>query len=1655
MVANSQELKSTSNSAVSPNTEKKTPLLDTFGSDTDDNNNTNEGRNCKRGYSLTEDQKEQLLSLLATAKLNQKSLVLENNGEASEEANSQKRKVTEERPIKPPSPSTYAYPQYAQTETQMMFSPITPAGRSASPSVRSDSGDSQISPFPNFVPIGVPIPSVAPVPMSPFWYMPQGAMMPYPQSAMSPMHFGPTDASVPSNMSVSTDSDASEVSDVDIQSRNSSYIRAADSSSYSDREKVRRSSGNKESKLPRPIWQTPIRRSRATPVEPQASCIVGQRKTQIPDELPERNEEVKQVRARTPSPSLGRRKSPIAKTPVRSQTPPVYWTRDGVDVSANRISKRQSTGSFPDWRSSSSSSSPEVRRRSVSSPSTPRTDNPVQRPRSNRSRPSSPAGSRSNSPVSLLVSKFEEMSQQNSDNVSRIHSDSVSSMISKFGHSSLVPEDRIVKGQLKPNTSAPDPQSMSKTGPFRPASRDAPTVNSRSSHERDLSPHERTRVSESSDGQELSGNKNLADPRDMHRSGSDPGSTESRGETLSRENRCRLSSSLGNIRKVCETSDERYQDSRKRLLETVRKYSSQENIMRDSSSDDLKKGVQEWCKTGQSRVDGYSTKKEIQYKEIGTNARNTSGNSSSRLGRPLSSELKTEQIIKSSISSDGVSKPLWTKDGMTPDHGRIPSLDSEPVREKGSPKSRPKDICIAPERDFSMQYFGIKSPKDFISCPTSETHKFEIPVDLAILESATPSVSSPLSSVCGFDVSYSERDGGVLPPSSPLSPGSLKDFKPSNYFTSVPFKCGEMEPERDTNNSPTRASRGPVNLDSVSNRRDPNLNYVRRLERKILRSTGDIEDEVFSSKSGSSGPQSETSKDAVAVRSAQQRSHSETGGPKKLVKCNPHSTKSPRVQTSNHSSSLGSNIVSTVDSKNPRTQTRNDLIVTSRHPSGNGPSKKGSNPTSRNTPSSGANEEKTSNSKPWTSTGRSSLPISQAINLSPNGGASGNPEITKSSSQTNLSPNNPKMDHLRKSSSQADLSTFKGPSLISSSKEPALSQGNGRGLTVSKHPYSNGNETKSKSSTTPGKPSISHASHDAQVSKEHSRERDSGSSSVNTQTTKTNATSGASTNSDSGTVRYPYMPRGSTPSKGNSTIKPPAQKSASNPASPLYPKEKNVTFEFFGQSNANYCHKSNRLLSSVSPNNEQAKLKSKQKPKQKTPSREGSSTGSSGVESSPLTSPSGSFSKPNTDFVSPSSGQSLELQVGPEGSGIFYLPASSEALPKDKSSSSKVTTKRFPSNSSTDSGLNMSDHEETRKGRGSRIVNETNHVSSPPTSPTSFCPLHSPTSPKFPIGSSFFYYSKDEQTTSSLKGSDENKGLASLTNLSSSSKQSDVSLQSRKSSAKSNESANKTLRNDSEKMKNGKGGVSKMQDKTSLDKSEKLNSLSEKPKDETAILKAAALTQFVKSTSKDRSASSTPPPDISGRPSCKSPSPSSRVDSKELLGQLVKKVLNSAAAKQGSSPKASFAESASSSPRNSDKEKRAGEAKLFFLPEETLDGEWKEKPNQQGKSQKSERSRSEQRTVNVDNTFKNNEQILKVSQHPAPTGNRENASVQSQPVALKEVETTRNSASNTEVSQVIVEIFIPHDLVACTLQPHYYGHQRNTACVSEVSILWR
>ena len=1602
---------------------------------TDTNNNPTSKR--EQGYSLTEDQKEQLLSLLASGKLNKTSSVTENNVQKIQEPTNQRNKAVEDRPVEPPSPSLYAYPQFAQTEAHMTFSPITPAGRSASPSMHSDISDSHIPVVPSFVPVAVPIPSVAPVPMPPFWYMPQGGMMPYPQPAMSPMQYAPVDPSVASNRSVvSADSDVSEMSDVDPRPQKpTSAIPRFDQKAESrgptfekdTEQRSRRSTAlqnNKASKLPRPIWKTPVTKSRANPVESETNSNVVRRGTPISNEFNERNDEVKPVRARTPSPSLGRRSSPKAATPPRSQTPPVYWNREGVDISTNNSQERVSNGSFPSWRPSSPSSSPDARRRSCASPSRSRSDSPVQKSRGSNSRPSSPAGSRSNSPVSILASKFEQMSKESSDNSPRVRSTPVSSMISKFGSSSLVPEDRMVKGQFKPNmTAASAVQASSKTGPLRPSTtRDRssdyePACSSISSYENPISSRgrNRSRTSMSSDDDELSLINNSVDPREVRRSGFDPRSNGN-GDL-----RCPLSSSLGNLNKASQDNNGRCQGSEARLLETTRKWSSQKDITQDSRTDVFKGSVQERSISGLSLMDDYSAKKEMLDEKDSTKARPAFGTTSrfapsKEHSRSSSVDLRNESIIKPNDRLHHVLKPWQSKDGNSMKLDRKPSLDSEPVREKGSPKSRPRDICIIPERDNSMQYCDTKGSKDFLwSPPTSDTRTFEIPVDLAILESTTHTVSSPLNSMCGFNLSNGGRDGSVLSPADPLGPGSLKDFKPSNYFTRATFKCGEMEPERDTNCLRKAPSRESV-ANTVTNRRDPKVNYVRRFERAILRSTGDTEDEAFLSNLGSDRNQNVTS-----INETKENPRPVTRTP---AKNKPIST--------NRDSSAAKGTSS--DSKILKSSSKTDLILRSRLTSGDGSclTDRASASTSINPPSPMTlkrlisnplpREDNTSRTRPSTSK-RNSLPTTQPINLSSNRGTLNGP-MKKSSSQTNVSQS---QKQFHKSSSQINLSPRQtaGDLLPISSSKGTSGKGNPHSKpTSSNNPHSKEEEMKGKRLETRANPRDS--SKERQSSKELNKERNPHSSNPHRQATKTQSEIfGAAKNSESSSIRYLYTRRASTPAKGSPTIKPPP-KAASNPPSPLYPKQPNDTSKFFGESNT-YPGNPRGSISQGNPKSDHMNFVAKGaqhhgKQKQRTQSSGESSAASSGVGSSPMASPPGSFSR--NSFASPNRALSLEQPSSadnPTDSDVFYVPYSGETSPKSEQTSAKTTTKRFPSSSSSDSGLNMSDPDETRKGNGKG--NKSNRVRLPPTSPSQ---LPSPTSPKFPIGSNIFYEPGGQQTSFSWpdKGSsdapEEPRNLRNASsngqeNEASNAQENEASNALKSSATKSTDSPDKAARSDSDKFKNRKGEVSKMQDKISVDANERVNSLPEKPKDITTALKVAAIAEIVRSTSKERLASTTPPPDLPGRPSSKSPPSSSRVDSKELLGQLVKKVLNSAAAKQGSSPKASFVESSTSTARENGKGRDAGQGKMFFSQEETIAFEEKEKSHPKKQTKTTDSSKQEQRVLNADKTSKKKEQGEK------STGRKRdditaNASGQYVPAALNEAPITPRNASKVESS---------------------------------------
>jgi len=333
----------------------------------------------------------------------------------------------------------------------------------------------------------------------------------------------------------------------------------------------------------------------------------------------------------------------------------------------------------------------------------------------------------------------------------------------------------------------------------------------------------------------------------------------------------------------------------------------------------------------------------------------------------------------------------------------------------------------------------------------------------------------------------------------------------------------------------------------------------------------------------------------------------------------------------------------------------------------------------------------------------------------------------------------------------------------------------------------------------------------------------------------------------------------------------------------------------------------------------------------------------------------------------------------------------------------------------------VSDPDETQKCGGNENKSNRLKLKSPLTSPNEISPLDSPspTSPKFPIGTSIFYDPREQQNSlpSSEKGpSVLVKDPANVAVLSRSVQPDDPSNPFQTSSAKSDGSPNKMAPSDSDKFKNLKGNVSKMTDKRSVDSSECPNSHSEKCREVPSAVKFAALSHTGKSTSKEFVAASTPPPDILGRTSSRSPQSSTKVDSKELLGQLVKKVLNSAAVKQGSSPKASFAESALSAAKEGDKGKRPQE-KMFSLLDETMEAVEKETSSRPGENPTGSRSKDKPRLSDSNKTSKKKEQGLLDSKE----------SPQSFPVV--DIETTnypstssKDGSCSPEVSEAILFI---------------------------------
>lgn len=1421
----------------------------------DGNNNT---ADHKRRYSLTEEQKKQLLTLLASSK----TFEVEKNKEREwdEPTNPSSKTSQEDKNVKPPSPSFYTYPHFTQTEGCIMFDPMAPASRSVSPKMFANVIDGQRSAVPNFVPIAVPVPSVTPVAMSPFWYMPQGGLMPYPQPGMSPVQFVPIDPSTASNQSVmSINGGESESFDEDPRS-----FQAGSSISRPDRTKVVGSSSQKSqheqdagrspslqnkkaSKLPRPVRQTPATKRSGSSGD--------------------------EIKPRTPSPYVGRRSSLNASPGPRSEALRLNRSREDVDSSAKtKLQKRASVGSLIISKPSSTCRSSGAVHRSLSSPFRSRSNSLGQKSTGNvENRPNSPAKSRSNSPFSNMVSKFEQMSQESSNSSPRVRRSSLSSIISKFGSSSLVPGERIVKGQVKPNVAKSGNQNSSKTGHLR----QSPT-NDRafdySSTGHSGSPNEKLFSRSDSTARASPGSDERLFKIASVGQGQESGSGESkRGDLTVQSRHGLLLSGQSSSTKTTEAGPGS-------LSGNINKWSSQGNLLNDDKSHTFPISA-------------------LSLEDDSINCQVIPGDKVS-----FSIERETDCVENSSGS-------------YLTELSRRSSLDSEPVREKGSSKSGPKDAHVAPERDISKQPFDVKDPIGFLRSPNSNAKKFEVPVGLTMLESTDrPAFPSALHSLCGVS---GGKEGGSAFPSAPLNAGGLKEIKLFDCAANSNFKCGEMKPERDSNclekgNSCDK----DVNFNCAS------VSHVERFERKVLRSMGGAEDELLLCSSRSDGKQGATSKGENSDSCSS-----------KVLQHDLANIEKGTTKEGNHLSSVAISATQSInDCKTSKARSVVDTVTASKNPRGNGqPAEERSRASSSRNPRSPLTLRKLP-SNPLPKGGDESRVTAVMDKQNSLPGSKATKALTKSDNRLNsqgvvLHPNSSLgQKQTQKQSSARDISsTFlsKNPTLAHEKKIELLGKNNPNSKLASiLHPKEKDIKPKTSTSTI----SLSNKATDSLSSVLLERKPNSSDA---RQDEKANLEASSASN----TVRFPYTRRASTPLKESSTVKLPT-KSANNPTSRHDPKQTKDKDFFALQSTypGNSSGSKTSCTSNIDHTNDGLKSVHPDfgKPKGRLESNEVNRMASSSDGSSHRA------SHAATKFVDQTVS---ELNLG--DSDVFYVSSFEEKTSKGKLVS---PAKRFPSSGSSDSGLNMSDSEDTRKSDGNQ---NKEYKSVAPTTRNYIRPPQTPSSPKFEMGSIIFYNPKDRHDNTSLISERGSTGAESepghLVNVLSSGESKETPTFLKNSSQDSSYSPNKTVGNDGDRLKNVKGLVSSIQNSPGANDS--ANSHGDKPKDARTTAKVGSVADLLKLTSKDRLPSPTLPPDIPGKPTSKSPPSASSVASKELLGQLVKKVLNSAAAKQGSSPKESFAQSTSLTAIEDDKERQSYHGTMSLSPRETSEAKGKAKSN--------------------------------------------------------------------------------------------------------------
>ena len=1507
------------------------------------NNNT---ADHKRRYSLTEEQKKQLLTLLASGKT---SVVEENKEQEWDEPTNPSSKTShEDKNVKPPSPSFFTYPHFAQTDGCLVFDPMAPASRSMSPNMFGNviQVDGQRSAVPNFVPIAVPVTSVTPVAMSPFWYMPQGGLMPYPQTRMSPVQFVPIDPSTASNQSVmSTDGGEGESFDEDPRSfQTSSSISRPDrskmvgsASQKSQHEQDARRSpslqNKKASKLPRPVWQT----------------SATKRGGSVDDEI-------KAVRSRTPSPYVGRRSSLNASPGPRSETPHLNRSKEGVDTSAKtKLQKRASAGSPSISRPSSPCSSGVVHR-SLSSPFRSRSNSLGQKSTENvENAPNSPSKSRSNSPFPNTVSKFELMSQEYSNSSPRVRGSSVSSMISKFGSSSLVPGERIVKGQLKPKVAKSGNQNSSKTGHLRQsltndrASDYVSTGNPGSLSAKCFSRSDSTARASSGSGERLFKIASVGQGQE-----SDSGESKRQDPTMPSRHGLPLSFQSSST-KTTEAGDSS-------LSGNINKWSSQGNILNNMNALSLEHD-------------------DIDHQVLP--------------GDKVSFNMERETDCVGNSSGSYLT-----------DLSRRSSLDSEPVREKGSSKSGPKGAHVAPERDISKQPFDCRDPIEFLRSPNSGGEKFEVPVGLAILESTDAAFPSTLNSLCGVS---GGKEGSSAFPSAPVIAGGSKEVKLLGCATNSNFKCGEMKPERDSNCVEKRNS-----CDKSVNFNGPSGSYVERFERKVLRCMGGAEDELLLCSSGSDGKQKATSKGE----------NSDSCSSKVLQYDLTNMEKSTAKEGNDLSSAANSATHSINDCKTSKECSVVDSVAAWKDPCGNGhPAKERSRASSSSNPRSPLFLRKLP-SNPLSSGGdgsrvtaamdkRNSLPTSKAMKV-----------LTKSDNRLNsqkvcLHSNSSLGQKQQKESSVRDISPKLSSENLTLAHEKKIELLGMNNLNSKPANVLHPKEKDVKPRTSASPISLSSKAADSLSSASSNARRDP----------KANLEASSASN----TVRYPYIRRASTPGKESSIIKL-TTKSASNPASRQDPKQ-TMDKDFFAlhstyPGTSSGSGSNTPCTSNIDHTNDG--LKSIQsdlgKRKGQLESTEVNRLASSSDESSHRAFPT------ETKFVDQTVS---DLNLG--DSGVFSVSSFEEKTSKGDSVS---PAKRFPSSASSDSGFNMSDSEDTRSSAGNQ---NNEYKSAAPTNRDYIRPPQTPASPKFQIGSTIFYDPKDRHDNTSLISEKGSTGAESepghLVNVLSSGGSKDAPTFLKNSSRDSSYSPNKTVGNDDDRLKNVKGLVSSV--KNSPGANDSANSHGDKPKDTKTTSKVGSVADLLKLTSKDRLASPTLPPDIPGKSTSKSPPSTSNVASKELLGQLVKKVLNSAASKQGPSPKESFAESTTLTAIEEDKKRQSYQGTKSVSPREISDAKGKEKSNTKGNSNKTENFNQVQAHKDFNETSEQRSEKVPTASQIAHAGFS---------LGLKEDLVTSGNISETESSPRLVSHLVTmSNLIFCRARVAV----RHTSHSCDIMKLWR